>query len=63
MADSSAHRAGPVSRIVRLLFAGLAALLLIAALAWAWLWHSHSGRDFVLMQARWPVAWMCKDWC
>ena len=62
MADSSAHRAGPVSRIVRLLFAGLAALLLMAALAWAWLWHSHSGRDFVLMQARGALADGALSW-
>ncbi|PKM06448.1 MAG: hypothetical protein CVV14_12545 [Gammaproteobacteria bacterium HGW-Gammaproteobacteria-4] len=37
---------------MRLLMAALAALLLIAVLAWAWLWHSNSGRAFVLAQAR-----------
>src|SRR3546814_21071094 len=56
MAHSPAHRARPVSRIVRLLLLVLAALLLIVALAWAWLWHSHGGRDFVLAQARTALA-------
>ncbi|MDP2186866.1 MAG: translocation/assembly module TamB domain-containing protein [Xanthomonadales bacterium] len=51
-----------MSRIVRLLFVGLAALLLMAALAWAWLWHSHSGRDFVLMQARGVMADDALSW-
>jgi len=45
-----------VSRWLRWLSAGLAALLLLAVLAWAWLWHSNAGRDFVLAQARNALA-------
>lgn len=45
-----------MSRIVRPLLLVLAALPLIAALAWAWLWHSHGGRDLVLAQARAALA-------
>src|SRR3546814_8747160 len=62
MAHSPAHRARPVSRIVRLLLLVLAALLLIVALAWAWLWHSDGGRDFVLAQARTALADTALRW-
>lgn len=62
MAHSPAHRARPVSRIVRLLLLGLAALLLLATLAWTWLWHSHGGRDFVLAQVRTALADAALHW-
>lgn len=52
MAYPPAHRAGSVIRALRRLLAGLAALLLLAALAWAWLWHSEAGGAFVLTQVR-----------
>lgn len=41
-----------MSRLLRGLLIGLAALTLLLALSWGWLFHSASGRDFVLARAQ-----------
>lgn len=51
-----------MSRLLRWLFAVLAALLLLSVLAWSWLWHSDSGREFALAQARAALADGALSW-